>query len=101
MIRNSIEAVQERGEGSIAIDASLDKNQVHVKVIDDGPGMNKKLILKAITIGLSTKPNGSGLGFKIVQDLVSKADGKFKIESKLDQGTILIYGFLSLKNLLG
>ena len=90
LIRNSIEAVQERGKGSITMDASLDEDQVHVKVMDDGPGMNKKLILKATTIGLSTKPNGSGLGFKIVQDIVSKAGGEFKIESKLDQGTIPI-----------
>lgn len=88
LIRNSIEALHEREKGLITINASLEEDQVHIKVTDDGPGMSTELIFKATTIGLSTKLNGSGLGLKIIQDIVSKAGGKFMVESELDQGTI-------------
>lgn len=129
MIRNScdhgIETPQERirkgkpEEGVLILDASQEGNNIVIKIIDDGAGMDpQKLISKAIEKGIIkpdeaatfskreafqlifapgfstakvvTSVSGRGVGMDVVRTNIQALKGMVDIESEVDKGTTFI-----------
>ena len=79
--------------GSIIISAKPDGNFVSVTVEDTGKGMTEEVRKKIFdndeihtTYG-TKQEKGSGLGLRLVKDLVSQNKGKLTVESELNVGT--------------
>ena len=79
--------------GSIIISARPDGNFVSVTVEDTGKGMTEEVRKKIFdndeihtTYG-TKQEKGSGLGLRLVKDLVSQNKGKLTVESELNVGT--------------
>lgn len=129
MIRNScdhgVETPQDRlkkgkpEEGTLILDASQEGNNIVIKIIDDGAGMDpQKLINKAIEKGVLkpeeaisfskreafqlifapgfstakvvTSVSGRGVGMDVVRTNIQALKGMVDIESEIDNGTTFI-----------
>lgn len=80
LIRNSAEAVarerqasQERGNRTtILIRLSQAAGRMLLEVVDDGPGMNRRLRRRAFDAGHSTKARGWGLGLTLARRIIEE-----------------------------
>lgn len=54
---------------------------------DSGPGISKEEMKKIFDLYYTTKPNGSGLGLSIVQQIVSQHNGNLDVESVTGTGS--------------
>ena len=61
---------------TVSINFSLNSNKLHLEIIDDG-------------IGFNTNQKNDGIGLLNIASRVSKLKGKFKIKSKIRNGTTL------------
>ena len=79
----------------IELNALTDKNQLIVRISDNGVGIDKKekhLIFKKyyrVSNGNLHKVKGYGLGLSYVKEVVKKHKGKVEIDSKPGQGTMV------------
>jgi signal transduction histidine kinase len=79
-----------RPNGSITIKGCLqeDGKKILVSVIDTGKGMPPEVKDSLFTPQtVSRKPEGTGLGTKIVKDVVTAHGGQISVESKVGAGT--------------
>ena len=88
LINNAIPEVPSGGIVTVRGKALSHEGAVIISVIDSGGGMppeiRERLFTKAV---LSTKPGGTGLGTKIVKDVVDAHGGRVWAESELGKGT--------------
>jgi signal transduction histidine kinase len=82
LVLNAIQALN--GKGEIVIETSTEDGKVHVKVIDDGPGIPPEISIKIFDPFFTTKPpgEGTGLGLGICEQIVQKHQGQIKVESR-------------------
>jgi two-component system, NtrC family, sensor histidine kinase HydH len=60
---------------------------VHLRMIDNGVGMDERAQAKMFQVFFSTKPGGSGLGLPTVRKIVAAHHGAISCESELGRGT--------------
>ena len=73
LIRNAIDAVNDRGR--VAIDVNLDRDQVVIDVRDDGPGVPEEIRPRLFRPFATTKARGTGLGLAIASRFVALHQG--------------------------
>ncbi len=73
LIKNSIDALQERG-GTIRLEARPGSlpGTVTIQVSDDGPGIPRALRKRIFETGVSTKPQGWGVGLSLARRIVEE-----------------------------
>ena len=89
LVNNAISEVP-RG-GSITIKGQIESKgkTVHVSVIDTGRGMTAEIRDTLFTSRvISQKHGGTGLGTKIVKDVIEAHSGVIEVESEINVGTI-------------
>jgi len=88
LINNAIPEVPAGGSVTVCGQPPMSEGAIVVSVIDTGRGMppevRDRLFTKHV---MSTKPNGTGLGTKIVKDVVDAHGGTIWVESELGAGT--------------
>ena len=88
LINNAIPEVPPGGAVTVRGKALPQEGAIVISVIDTGRGMPPGIRDRLFTRGVvSTKPGGTGLGTKIVKDVVDAHGGKVWAESELDKGT--------------
>jgi signal transduction histidine kinase len=88
LVNNAIQAVSPEGVITIRGQADPDPGSLLVSVIDNGRGMPEDVrqsLFTAQAISLTSK--GTGLGTKIVKDVVDAHGGEIWVDSKEGQGT--------------
>ncbi|MCW5785500.1 MAG: GAF domain-containing protein, partial [Nitrospirales bacterium] len=89
LVNNAISEVPKGG--SITIKGQMDPmgKTVHVSVIDTGRGMPAEIRDTLFTArAISRKKGGTGLGTKIVKDVIEAHSGVIGVESEVNRGTI-------------
>jgi two-component system nitrogen regulation sensor histidine kinase NtrY len=78
--------------GTIAIELSLDpdKENVFIKVSDNGPGISKENKLKLFEPYFSTKKTGTGLGLAIVSTIIADHNGYIRVQDNEPKGSMFI-----------
>lgn len=61
---------------------------VEIKVQDTGPGIAEEHLHQVLTPFFTTKPEGTGLGLPLVNNIVQNHGGTFSLESQVGHGTI-------------
>lgn len=99
IVKNSIEAVKDKGEIKIATKFLTDfhlveegykgGNMAEIQIKDNGSGISKANIEKIFTPFFTTKKKGSGLGLAISLKIIKEHNGFFKIDSVEDKGTVV------------
>ncbi|MEP7152803.1 MAG: GAF domain-containing sensor histidine kinase [Nitrospira sp.] len=88
LVNNAIPEVPKGG--SITVSGQVEDNgqEVIVSVSDTGRGIPQEIRERLFTSRtMSTKPGGTGLGTKIVKDVIDAHRGKITVESDVGQGT--------------
>jgi two-component system, NtrC family, nitrogen regulation sensor histidine kinase NtrY len=78
--------------GTIEIELSLDpeKENVFLKVYDNGPGISKENKLKLFEPYFSTKKTGTGLGLAIISTIISDHNGYIRVQDNEPCGSVFI-----------
>ena len=82
ILKNSITAMNEKG--LITIKTYYNINSVVIKIQNNGPKIEKKIINKIFDVGFTTKNDKNkdhGFGLAIVKELVEKQGGKVTVTS--------------------
>ncbi len=90
IIHNAIDAVGEDGE--ISIEITNKKDDLEMRISDNGVGISKENINKIFEPFFTTKDmdKGCGLGLTIVGEIVKSYNGTINIESAENKGTAFI-----------
>jgi signal transduction histidine kinase len=88
LINNAIPEVPSGGAVTVRGNTLPNEGAIVISVIDTGRGMPPEIRERLFTKGVvSTKPGGTGLGTKIVKDVVDAHGGTVWAESEVDKGT--------------
>jgi len=81
LIHNALQAMNY--QGTLFIDVFPEKQHVHVKIADTGPGISSENMPRIFDAFFTTKSpgEGSGLGLDIVKKIIHKHQGKIDVNS--------------------
>ncbi|MBP7651886.1 response regulator [Candidatus Dependentiae bacterium] len=97
MIINARHAILPKGQGKISISIKALKNNIEIKIADDGIGMDDESLKNMFvpfysTKGAHAKDNygikGTGLGLAVSYTIVKNHNGTISVESKKNKGTV-------------
>lgn len=89
LVHNALAEVPQGGSITIKGQIESKGKMVHVSVIDTGKGMPAEIRDALFTSRvISRKQGGTGLGTKIVKDVIEAHSGVITVESEIDVGTI-------------
>jgi len=88
VIRNAVQAMEERGTLTLATDVR--ETTAEIRISDTGPGIPEEHRHRLFEPNFSTKTDGMGLGLAIVKKAVEDMNGSVEIESVLGTGTTVI-----------
>jgi two-component system sensor histidine kinase HydH len=88
VLQNALDATP-RG-GRINLTARAIGRKVRVTVKDTGKGISPTELEKIFNLYYTTKPDGSGLGLSITEQIVGQHDGRIDISSEPGKGTTFI-----------
>lgn len=88
IVKNAIQALEERQDKHIHLSAACDeKNDVTINIKDNGAGIDEEALSKIFIPFFTTKKNGSGIGLSLSKQIMRQHKGAIKVVSNLDQGT--------------
>lgn len=91
LINNAIEAVPAGGSITVRGEATPGSDSIVLTVADTGRGMPPEVRDSLFTTGtISRKPGGTGLGTRIVKDVVDVHGGQITVDSKEGGGTTFV-----------
>ncbi len=83
---NAVQAMQERGGGTLVARARREGEAVVVEVTDSGPGLERDVSAHVFDPFFTTKANGTGLGLAIVRQAAEAHGGTVEVESAPGHG---------------
>lgn len=89
VVKNAIEAVDEREDGQIDIFTRPEACFVQISIKDNGPGIRKEHMKRIFEPFFTTKPvgKGTGLGLSVSYGIMKDLHGEIRIESKTGKGS--------------
>lgn len=90
IIKNSIEAIDYDKKSFIRVSVDILDKVVKVTIEDNGVGMNDYVLSKISEPFYTTKPNGTGLGVLLSNEIIGAHNGSIDYESEEGVGTIVV-----------
>jgi signal transduction histidine kinase len=88
IVKNAIQALEEKPEKQIKLSARWDnKSIVTIRIRDNGAGIDEEALSKIFIPFFTTKKNGSGIGLSLSKQIMRQHKGAIKVVSNLDEGT--------------
>lgn len=87
IIKNSIEAVDEKKQSYIKIYTKIKNKKIKIYIEDNGIGIPKENMKKISKPFFTTKQNGTGLGVLLSKEIVAAHNGKIEYQSEENKGT--------------
>jgi len=89
LIQNAIEAMEDISDRRLSFVAEKsDLNQIHISVMDNGKGMSDDVLEHIFLPFYSTKPNNSGIGLSLSQQIMILHNARLEVTSKPDKGAV-------------
>ena len=96
VIINGIQSFSEdhKGARNVRVKVWALNEKIYISVVDNGKGISEEK-LRGLLAGpvVSDKPMGTGFGLLAVKEHVESGKGKIKIESRVGEGTNILYVF--------
>ena len=84
---NMIKNASEANATKILIKTDVSKNNICIKIEDNGSGITSEDLKKIGEVFFTTKTNGNGIGVNLSKEIVSLHKGSITYNSKVDEGT--------------
>lgn len=88
LLLNSMQAMPNGGR--IMIQSYLEEENIQIKVSDNGPGIDGRIMSRIFEPFFTTKKVGTGLGLAIVQKVIEGYNGKIDVISSEGEGTTFV-----------
>lgn len=89
VFKNSVEAI-DRGGVIKVVSSGKNKDNIEIKISDNGCGMDRDSLLKVGELFYTTKVKGTGLGVSLSKEIIKAHFGNMKYKSKKGVGTDVI-----------
>ncbi|MDZ7372559.1 MAG: ATP-binding protein [candidate division KSB1 bacterium] len=86
LLYNALDSMTDGGQLTVAT-CRVDPEQVLVEICDTGPGISEDVLQNMFNPFFTTKPDGTGLGLPIVQQIVHAHGGRILVDSEIGKGT--------------
>lgn len=93
LIKNSIEALENRPEKKLDIYAKMNNNSLIISVRDNGSGIKSEIKDDLFIPFFTTKEKGSGIGLSLSKEIMQKHKGEIYFESIAEEGTTFYLRF--------
>jgi two-component system nitrogen regulation sensor histidine kinase NtrY len=90
LLDNAVAAVDEKGEVILSTTYDQQRNVVFLEIADDGCGLAPEMRARIFEPGFTLKPNGTGLGLTIVNEIVKDHRGYIRVRPNEPRGTKFI-----------
>jgi signal transduction histidine kinase len=88
LVNNAIPEVPSGGSVTVSAEHESEAGRITICVADTGKGMKPEIRDRLFTPRtMSSKPGGTGLGTKIVKDVVTAHQGEIRVESEVGKGS--------------
>ncbi|MFI2856424.1 ATP-binding protein [Paenibacillus sp. JSM ZJ436] len=90
LVKNALDAMDDNHshiQGRIEIWASRVEKQVHIRISDNGKGMDRHTLNHLFNPFFTTKEGGTGLGLSVSYRIVRNHGGSIAVESQVGNGT--------------
>ena len=87
LLSNAVQAVEEKGSGTVRIQAERAGQGCLVRVVDGGVGIASERLDRIFEPRFTTKSSGTGLGLSMAQMLVNHFGGLIEVASEQGAGT--------------
>lgn len=87
VVRNAVEAVRDARQIRVETRVESAPRAVVISVVDEGQGMDARVLERALEDFFTTKPEGSGLGLAFVRRVLEAHGGTVKLTSRPGKGT--------------
>lgn len=87
LLRNAIEAASEGGRVTVAAKSGSKGHAIEVR--DTGPGIAPDDLPRIFDLYFTTKPQGTGVGLAVSQQIVSAHGGTIEVNSTPGEGTTM------------
>lgn len=89
LVKNSLQALQNKKEGKIDLTAQIDgRGRTVIQVRDNGPGIQNEALDKIFIPFFTTKKQGSGIGLSVSKQIMRLHRGTLSAKSKSGKETI-------------
>ncbi|HTI81640.1 MAG TPA: PAS domain S-box protein [Acetobacteraceae bacterium] len=88
LVRNALEAMQEREPRELTVATRPDHGMVEIIVSDTGPGLSSDVAERLFQAFVTTKASGLGLGLSICREIVEAHEGRITAAANPAGGTI-------------
>lgn len=89
VIKNSIEALEDRETKEIIIKTNILNKNVLITIEDNGPGLDKETLKNIKEPFYTTKKNGTGLGVPLSIEIINAHNGEMSFESIPNRKTVV------------
>ncbi len=93
LIKNSIEALSDKKNGTIKLNAFYADIGTLIQVEDNGVGIPGEIIEEIFVPFYTTKENGSGIGLSLSKQIMQNHNGTIAVNSAIDKGTTFTLKF--------
>jgi nitrogen fixation/metabolism regulation signal transduction histidine kinase len=93
LIKNSIEAMENKEDKKIQLVAKGSKQSLEISVQDNGNGINNEIKEDVFIPFFTTKKDGSGIGLSLSKEIMQKHNGEIYFESEAQKGTCFYLKF--------
>jgi len=87
LIKNAIEALSNKKNGTIHLKAFYSDNSILIQVKDNGIGISGEIIEDIFVPFFTTKENGSGIGLSLSKQIMQNHDGTISVNSAPNKGS--------------
>lgn len=82
LLKNAMQALEGQEDGKIRMEVDTEKNQLLIRVTDNGPGIPSDLIEDIFVPFFTTKVTGSGIGLSLSRQIIRMHGGELSVASQ-------------------
>ena len=94
LIKNSIQALENKTNTQIKVRLrNAGKSKTIIEIEDNGEGMAHEVMNQIFVPFYTTKPDGSGIGLSVSNQIIRSHGGTIHVESEPGNGTVFVIKF--------
>ena len=82
LLKNAMQALEGQADGKIRMEVDTEKNQLLIRVTDNGPGVPSDLIEDIFVPFFTTTATGSGIGLSLSRQIIRMHGGELSVASQ-------------------